>query len=303
MISQSTEETAWATTTAARLRMVQASFADDDAAQREAYLAEELEGALRDIPTARKPGYLRELQVRFSPPQEKHAEPSVASRAAPEPSFPDLIDKLADLSPDDLAKLKARMEEIGVITSGAPAGALSADLLPDDAQKKFPCPPDQVLDPERTVKLLAVLLEFMFSVDQLVWSLWKTLAPNSVVRREIKSTDYRQAIANYLTGDSEVSTSEVSQTADKTRQLTAALIAGIGATGETFARSYLSRFSPIVIKQAADDEPGLLSTPERKCWRKYVELFDEVSGAKIETEIANAISQYAEQLILGKKPN
>jgi hypothetical protein len=303
MTSQPLEETVWATATAARLRMVQASFADDDAARREGFLAEEIDGALKEIPSSRKRSHLRALLARFPAAAEEQPAPAANSAPSPEAQVAEFIDRLPDLAPDLQAMLTDKLSEAGFLPSAAQPGALNAGLLPAELRKKFPVQPDQNLDPVRTLKLLAVLLDFVFSVDQLVWSLWKNLAPNSVVRRDVKTTaDYRQSVANYLAGDSEVSTAQVSQIADKTRQLTAALVAGIGSTGETFARTYLARFSPIMIKQAADAEPGLLANPDRKCWRKYVELFDQISGAKIENEIANAIAQYAEQLILGTKP-
>ena len=54
-----------------------------------------------------------------------------------------------------------------------------------------------------------------------------------------------------------------------------------------------------VLKEAADAEPGFFIGPEQRCWRKYIQLFNDVSGVTIENDIANAIVKYTEDLIMG----
>ena len=44
---------------------------------------------------------------------------------------------------------------------------------------------------------------------------------------------------------------------------------------------------------------SFLSSAEQRNWRKYTEMFGQVSGAAIERELLNAIAQYAETAILG----
>jgi hypothetical protein len=136
------------------------------------------------------------------------------------------------------------------------------------------------------------------TLDQLVWTLWKNLAPQSIVRRAAVG-DLRKLAGPYLTGDPEVSTAQITQALDKTRQLAASLLAAMGTTGETFARNYLTRFSPASIKERADAESGFFIGPEQKCWRKYTDMFNEISGMQIEQEISRIIVNCAEGLILG----
>ncbi len=153
----------------------------------------------------------------------------------------------------------------------------------------------------RTLRLIAALIDFSVTLDQVAWSVWKQLAPKSVVRRDAgPDGDFRKIAGPYLAGDDEVSTTQITQVLDKTRQLTAGLLAGIGATGETFARQFLSRFAPPAIQEQTNAEPGFFIGPEQKCWRRYVALFGETNGVAVEKEINAAITKYAEDLILGK---
>ena len=182
------------------------------------------------------------------------------------------------------------------------SGTAPADTeeVPAELQKKLGLDPNQTLDRKRALRLVAVLIDLVVTMDQVAWNVWKNLAPSSRVRRDPGPTgDLRKLAGPFIIGDPEVSTAQVTQLLDKTRQLIAGLLAAVGATGEAFARQYLTRFSPRSIKEAADAEPGFFIGPEQKCWRKYTELFNEVSGVTIENEIANAIVKYTEDIILG----
>jgi hypothetical protein len=298
------DEAVWAASLSARLRMLQASFADDEPANREGFLIEELDRALKEIPAGKKRSYLGALGERFPIPsaetQPAAAEPSPES---PESLVARVVELVPHLSPNLQAALTEKLRETGLLPQPEQAVvAAPAEELPEELQNKLSMEPGRSLDRARSLKLIAVMLDFLVTVDQLVWNVWKNLDPNSVVHRDPgMGSDFRQSLGAYLSGDREVSTAQVNQAIDKTRQLTAGLLAAVGATGETFARQYLSRFSPANIKQLANTGPGFLVGSDQKCWRKYVELFEETSGVKIEQEIANAIVRYTEQLILGSE--
>jgi hypothetical protein len=146
-----------------------------------------------------------------------------------------------------------------------------------------------------------VLIEFSVTLDQLSWSVWKQVAPKSIVRREAgPESDFRKIAGPYLAGDDEVSTAQISQVVDKTRQLIAGLLAAIGSTGEIFARQFLGRIAPGAIKEKADAESGFFVGPEQKCWRKYLEVFNEINDVSVEKEIGEVLASRTEELILGK---
>jgi protein-tyrosine-phosphatase len=311
MIPQLSDEISWAMRVGARLQMLQASFADDDAAARTGYVEEEIERALREVPAARRPAYLQALAERF-PSWETRApvrSASASQSSAPRESAPEtpeaLVNRLtamaAELSNDARWTLSYRLQQAGFsISVPSAATAAEADEVPPELQKRLSIEAGQTIDRKRALRLTAVLIDLVVTMDQVSWSLWKNLAPNSIVRRDPGPTgDLRKLAGPYLLGDNEVSTTQLTQVLDKTRQLMAGLLAAIGATGEAFARQFLSRYSPQAIKELAEAEPGFFIGAEQKCWRKYIEAFNELSGVAIENEIAATIAKYTENLILG----
>jgi hypothetical protein len=303
------DEAVWAAGVGTRLRMLQASFADDDAAARRDYLAEEIERNVREIPASRRKAHLEALAERFpewgnaSSVEEENVEAEPAPVAGPSPATlaAQLVELAATLSEDEREDITNQLLSVGLaarVSSGA--APQETDEVPPELQKKLALDPTQTLDRKRAIRLVAVLIDLVVTMDQVAWNVWKNLAPNSRVRRDPGPTgDLLKLAGPFIIGDPEVSTAQVTQLLDKTRQLIAGLLAAVGATGEAFARQYLTRFSPRSIKEAADAEPGFFIGPEQKCWRKYTELFNEVSGVTIENEIANAIVKYTEDLILG----
>jgi hypothetical protein len=144
------------------------------------------------------------------------------------------------------------------------------------------------------------LLEMVVALDHLIWNLWKTIAPKSVVRRDA-GEGFRRTVGHYVAGDREVATLQVTQMLEKTRQLLASLLAAIGPTGETYARRHLETFAPEKIR-AGVEAGGFLSNIEQKCWRRYVTLASELNGPAIEKQIVDAIVSYTEEIVLGRKP-
>jgi hypothetical protein len=303
------DEAQWAVEVGERLRTLHASFADDDPTGRREYLRDELQRALQSIPAARKRTYLEALAERF--PTGAIAAPEPVPTPPPPAQVPEsaesLVSRLAELAsqlpePERVA-LSYKLQQAGfsvVIPAAAPGQQMTIEEIHPELQKKLGLDPGQPLDRQRALKLAAGMLDLVVTMDQLAWNLWKNLAPNSIVRRDPGPTgDLRKLAGPYIIGDNEVSTAQITQLLDKTRQLIAALLAAVGSIGETFARQYLARFSPHSIKEMADADPGFFIGPEQKCWRKYLQLFNDVNGLTIENEIAAAIAKYTEDLILG----
>ena len=312
MIPQLSDEISWAARVGARLQMLQASFADDDSTARTGYVEEELDRALREVPATRRGAYLEALAERFPSWESKaHAPAAQApSAGAPRDAAADtpeeLVSRLAALAPtlsnDARWTLSYQLQQAGFsisVPSGAAASA-DTDEVPPELQKRLSLEPGQMIDRKRALRLTAVLIDLVVTMDQVSWSLWKNLAPNSIVRRDPGATgDLKRLAGPYLLGDNEVSTTQLTQVLDKTRQLIAGLLTAIGATGETFARQFLGRYSPQAIKDLAEADPGFFIGAEQKCWRKYIQVFNELSGVAIENEITATIAKYTENLILG----
>lgn len=306
------EASEWAATVGARLRLLQASFADGETEERREYLEEEIELGLREVPAGRRAAYLTALSERFPvglgvdlPPEEVVREAPAGASMSASPESPEALvaalSGLADaLTPQERTRFAKDLQEAGYLLAVAMPAAADTEEVPAELQKKLGLAADQRLDRKRALRLVGVLIDLVVTMDQVGWQVWRDLAPNSRVRRDPGvAGDLRKLAGPFLLGDNEVSTAQIVQLLDKTRQLIVGLVAAVGSAGETFARQHLSRFSPQSIKAAADAEPGFFIGPEQKCWRKYLQLFNEISGVTIESDIASAIVQRAEQLILG----
>jgi hypothetical protein len=281
--------------------MLQTSFADDPPAARQEYLVEEIERSLKEVTDSKRAEFLVALAQRFPGPERIGV---MASGLTPTPVEPiektaeevaeELLGRVGELSKDRKAYLSERLHEVGLaVPSRGP------NLTPE-LRGKLGLTPEQPLDEERLNKLLAALLEMVVALDHLIWNLWKTIAPKSVVRRDA-GEGFRRTVGHYVAGDREVATLQVTQMLEKTRQLLASLLAAIGPTGETYARRHLETFAPEKIR-AGVEAGGFLSNIEQKCWRRYVTLASELNGPAIEKQIVDAIVSYTEEIVLGRKP-
>lgn len=308
-------EAAWSARLAARLRVLQTSCAEDDADLRLGLLEEEIQRALRDVAPAQQADYLEALQDAFpdfAAPAAPAATAGAAAAAAgaetddldfptlpPEVLMADLIDAAPTLSAEDRAEYGRRLAAAG-FGVGAPdaSSAAPAFELPGEVRARFAIPAGQTIDPARAMRLFGLLADLTTTLDQLAWSVWKQLAPQSGIRRESGAAgDFRKLAALYLSGDPEVASPQLAQLLDKTRQLIASVIAGLGPAGGNFARGFIARFSPAAIETRAGG--GFFTGGEQRNWRAYTDMFGQVTEQAIEHEVLNAIVQYAESAILG----
>ena len=108
----------------------------------------------------------------------------------------------------------------------------------------------------------------------------------------------KKLCAAYLGADSTIPRGQVAYDLERSRALTAALIASIGQVGQEFAKRYRAKFAPLEIeKQAAGRGGGLLAGKDAKCWRAYRDLAAEMDEAKIEAEVLRGLTDYAESLL------
>lgn len=292
------EEGLWADHLAARLRSLQASFADDSAGSRQNFLSDEVDRGLKDVPPSKRVVYLDALAERFPAWQA-----SALVGAVPPPPPPEtaeaLLDRLIrmapDLSPAVRAEFAQRLQQagFGVALPSNPLSEISIDL-----QKKLGLGPNQALNSERAIKMLAGLLELVLALDQLSWTLWRQIARQPKFQKE---SDFSKLAGPYLGGDPEVSTQLVAQPLERTRKLIAALLGAVGRVGTTYAKKHNARFTPEIIEDFARLEKKWNENIESVCWRKYRELYKEhASEAAIENELQDGLAKAAENLILGR---
>ena len=253
--------------------MLQASFADDDAAARRDYLAEEIERNVREIPASRRKAHLEALAERFpewgvasGAEEEEVVEPEPAPAAGPSPATlaSQLVELAATLSEAEREDITNQLLSVGLaarVSSGATTQ--ESDEVRPELQKKLGLDASQALDRKRAIRLVAVLIDLVVTMVSRL-NVWKNLAPNSRVRRDPGPTGDLRKLAVFITGDPEVSTAQVTQLLDKTRQLIAGLLAAVGATGEAFARQYISPvFHRAASRKPPMPSPDFLSVPSR----------------------------------------
>jgi hypothetical protein len=300
----------WAAELAARLRLLQASLADEPAPAREQALAAAVTAAMQALPPDQCGPCIEALAAEFPGPQG--SRPPLVISVAPEPPPPPsppppddpvaLAKKLAamapKMSPEQVSAVTLSLARSGLMRPPAPGGAVKVpDELAERLEKLVPGKP---LDHRRALRMLDVLIEVYLSVDQIVWQVWKAVAPKSVIHKEPGlAGDIRKAIGPYLTGDTEVSGEQVRQIVEKTRKLVAGLLGALGLVGETYAVKLLCHIAPDAIRKAAEADHGVFENIERKCWRKYTAIFEELNGPAIEKDVLASVKKHTEKLILG----
>lgn len=296
----------WAAGVAARLRLLQASFADDPPETREGTLRDELEQALKAVPLGQRKECIEALALEFPVPTAGTSNGAAAPKAAA-PSVPDdpavlanrLVTLMRAMPPQEREPIMAQFGAAGLLPASNGAHAEVSPELRERLQKLAPGKP---LDHARALRILDVLIEFVWSLDQLVWQVWKSMAPKSLIRHETgRHGDFRKTLGPYLTGDSEVSTEQIKQLVNKTRKLVSGLMAAMGTVGEIHTQKFLARLSPDAIRKKAEAEPGVFESIEKKCWRNYTAAFSAMNEAAMEREILDAIKKYTEKLVLGSE--
>jgi hypothetical protein len=229
--------------------------------------------------------------------RDEQAAQSSAFRASPEAMADALIQSLRSGTTDQTEAVTQKLQESRLLPVGEPVNVKIPQELKDRMKK---IAEGRQPDPNRGLRALDVLADFSWNVDQLAWQVWKSVAPKSVIHRENNASgDLRKCLGPYLSGDPEVSTEQLKQVIEKTRKLVAGLLAAMGTVGETYSAKLHERLSPEVIKQLAENEPGVFESLEKKCWRKYGERFIEFNGPNVEKEVLETIRKYTEKLVLG----
>jgi hypothetical protein len=297
--AEESEVSSWAGKVAARLWMLQTSFADDSPETRHEYLVEEIERSLKEVAESRREEYLAALMDRFPGPERfefaSAAVPTAqveAPKKSPLQLAQELIAQIPQLPSETRVAIAQRLQAAGLLIPQSKGIELPAELI-----GKIGLTPEEPIDEERLAKVFAALFETVVMIDHLIWSVWKNVAPKSALRRDTDTANLRRIVGRCLAGDREVATLQVTQILDKTRQLTAGLLSAIGPAGETYARQHLEKFSPERIRTSVESKSGgFLGNIEQKCWRRYLELAGDLSGPVVEKQMVDAIVSYTEAL-------
>ena len=220
MESHLSEESAWASGLASRLRLILASCAEDPSSVRQGYLLEEIERALKQVSPTRRKAYLDSLAERFPSWDgvRSTAQSQVKTGAAPltpEELVSRLVQLAPTLSPEARTAFANQLHAAGLSLKESANAFLE---LPPELQKKLGLTQGKQLQLERAVKMLAVMADLGLALDQVAWAIWKQIGVKSAIRKE---SDISKLAGPYLSGDAEVSTTQLTQSVEKTRRLIA----------------------------------------------------------------------------------
>ena len=295
-----------------QIRKVQTSFADEDPGKRREFIEEVVNRSIEAVVPDLRVAFLRALEEEFpvwdggGAPAPVSVPPEEAAAKSPPHILADLLVEAAEFMDDEgRRKLSARLAEGGL----APApGALPSPSAPSAASDlMLPKRTEEAaqflmgklgvdhVDLTRALKLLWLVMEYMGSTDQVVWNTWKTVAPRSAMRR---SSDLRQDMSRYISGERGVSGSQLKGHVEKLRRLTASMIAAMGQVGPLLTRDCLGKFDPEEIEtQVAREGGGLLASREAKCWSKFTELARDLREENVEHMIKEIIERCTESLM------
>lgn len=215
-----------------------------------------------------------------------------------------LIERFPELAVAEQQAIVLRLMAAGLTAAASsgpakPLPAAGVALL----RTKLQMAETETVDAGRLIELAVLLADFATALDTLVWSTWKTLAPQSEIRRgPAGSGNLRKVFGDYIGAEGTTPKGQVSYDLERTRALMAALIASLGQVAQEFARRYRAQFSPLEIeKRTGVVGGGLFGGKDARCWRTYKELANELSEEKLEAEVMQGLTQYAESLLKGLK--
>ena len=294
------DELVWSGGLAARLRMLQANYAEDAADVREAQLADEVERSLKGVSPSDRPRFLNRLEGQFPLVESGSATPvaSAPAEAPREVSVEEFIERFIEIAAampaPQRAALQKRLAAAGLVPEQTATGAAA---LSPTLSAKLKWPAGTPVNAERASNLLSSLIEMTLLLDTLAWNTWRQVASSSTMRKE---WDFARLAVPYLSGNAETATPQIVRSLEHTRKLISGLIGGIGRVGGDYETEYQNTFAPDRIRFDAEKEAGTFGSKEKIAWKKFEELNREyLADGKMGSRIRQLTAESAEQLMFG----
>ncbi len=298
MESHLSEESLWASGLAARLRVLQANFADDDSATRRDFIVQEIERALKGLVPEQRKARLEALAAWFPSWQTsgpvRDAQPAGRPPETPEELLERFLEALHGATTKQRDDFTKRLQDAGLVPEQTDATiSVAPEIL-----KRLSLPDTATFAASRVATAFALMLDMALALDQFVWKIWKEVAPKSLVRQE---ADLARLSGHYLGGSADVSAAQVRQTVEKTRKLLASYLGATRPAAAAFARERSRLLDPNAIEALARPESGMMKSLESVCWRKYKDqIYREYGGEQMmERGIQDALVKQVETLYRG----
>lgn len=304
----------WAAGLAQRLKIIQNNWGEEDSDARREQIRREIAEHLDGITEEERPPYLRALQAYFPDGfQSAHTSGGVVEEAAapatPGEACARLIDTLKAASDKEKAMVATQLRKSALLPLSGPDTPEAEDLtlLHPELQRRLALRPGAGINSKRVMKLLLHQLETFIGMDDLVWNLWRRIAPNAQLRRKTRK-DARQLIGSYLTNDPGVSYADVTDSMEWTRKLMTSMLSSTSPVARTFAKRCQDRFSPEAIRKVVEIEGSRrwLEGNDVRCWKKYESLAGDMNEAAMAQQLVEILTNYVEDIMLNQdqfKPN
>ena len=269
---------------AARLRLALADQAGQNAEIRRDHLDEIIARELVGLSGEERGVFLNALADKF-PAQRRE---TVGKPEAPVAA--ELAERIRIFAREDKQKIHPSQEE----EPAAGASVDSAEL--ERALRDFREHLDlERIELSRLVELSECLISFAGRLEQVAWSTWRTLAPDSPLKRSAKLSE---AVKSFLNEEEGASLDSIRQYLDTLCKLLTALTAALGHMTHNLAYEHFARIAPAEIENLVGVEGGgFLTSRDVKCWRKYVELAATFDEARLERDIKGRTARYVESLM------
>jgi hypothetical protein len=301
MTPEQQQKHAWAFHAANRLKLQQGSCADATPEERRALLGEELRNLLQPVSIENRLDYLDEVAEGFPTFNNPVVVPGVRAEKAPDKLTDDellaeVAARAAKLDPAAKARWGKTLADCGFLTKNETATI--PDEWMEDLRRQFPLPAGRQVNPRHALQLLSRTADLMVNVEQIVWSVWRVIAPRAKVRREMQAVQMRAHIGRFLAGDPDVSLAQVTDMLEQSRQMLAGMLGAIRQIGRVLSRQYSTKYSAVAIREMIHLEKGnFFVSEEVRCWRKYQEIAEDLAEAKIERDIQDALVNCTEELL------
>lgn len=312
---------------AGRLRLAQADLADEKPEVRREQVESEISRAIASVPPQDREAFLRELLLGF-PIGLSAGDPGAAGGARPVAAKPEAIasseesprdpamvaESMADgllrvwsvISPDQRTAVLGRLSKGGVAPAASGPGVLS-EAATQKLRGVLGLGTADQPDPQKVGDMAVMLLEFVLSLDRVVWGAWtRTIAPASAVRangpvqRPLRDLVIGKKDAGTVSRASVTSTASAPAPAltaagevQRLSTMTVALVSAVAQAGKSFGQKFMSQFSPGAIEDSVNDSG--FGNKDAQRWLLYKARVASLDTTAIDAEITQAVVRSVEE--------
>jgi hypothetical protein len=291
----------WALETANRVKMIQASWADDDKVSRQETVRQELRRSLDSFSGSDRAERLEALKLHFPVWDQNGGEVITVEREAPPRALTpqELLDQLVAAAPrltdKDRQAFSKRLLDAGFAitkaipsapaTSPAPTPAAAPtqemEFLPEQTARKLGEKGQVRTYPTQVFNVLHELLDCTMTLATAARGAVEEMYRRGEMtppRDREDDSQLRAAVSRYLKGESGASSEQMRQAVQKVRSRTAAMLLLPAKLPGKMSERLVKLVHPDAITRMVEREgrlAALVKDPKVRCWEKYERLWND----------------------------